>query len=518
MKTISIIDQFQSRCKFKYSENQIGIFSEILDDRRRSILLNSVAGSGKSTTIVESLNFISPYELTILLAFNKDIVRELEGKVPSHVKVATLNSWGMKELRFHFGNITLDESKVSKIIDRLIPTWGIDEDELSSYSSKIEKIVNLRRFSLPQSKEELIELCDKHDVFLDGNEIVHSKEVLMECIKDTKTFDFIDQIYVPATNKNMKLKKFKNIFIDECQDLNKAQHEMLRRMVDSHQGRLIMVGDPHQSIYGFAGADANSFDNMRNLLPNTVELPLSVSYRSGVKIIQHAQSLVPHIMPSPNAIEGEVKIGSFKEIQDGDFVLCRNTRPLVALCMKFISEGRKATIKGGDIGKNLINMIKKTKAKTADALFKKLDAEHQKLIDKSKVLYPNKDAEKISIVVNMSDKIEALRTISLTAKTKSTDEIIKIINAIFVEDANGIILSTMHKSKGLEANNVFIIEIQLCPAFYVMKDWQLNQEYNLMYVARTRAKKKLVYVDDWMSDMTKMPFLNKAIAELNIKN
>ena len=501
---------------FEDSIFQTAIFGEIKDPKRNNLLISAVAGSGKTTTIVRALNSIPESELTIFLAFNKSIVRELEAKVPRHVKVATLNSWGMKELVYHFKNVKIDDSKISTIIRSMVPNWGLAEEEVDSYCNRVEKLVDLFRFSLPQSREELMELCEKYEIELLNGEIEHAKEVLLVARKDTKTFDFLDQIYFPAFHPQMKLRKFKNVFIDECQDLNRAQHMMLKKLVDPKGGRLIAVGDPHQSIYGFAGADIESFNNLRTLLPNTVEFPLSFSYRCGSKIIEHAQQIVPHILPSPNAAEGNVRVGSLNEIQDGDFVLCRNTRPLVALCMKFISQSRKATIKGGDIGKNLVNMINKTKAKTHDSLFKALDKDYDKLVAKTKSLYPFRDVEKVATVVNMSDKIGALRAIANEAKTKTVVEMISIINTIFTEDTKGIVLSTMHKSKGLEADNVFIIEAQLCPAFYAMKPWQLTQEYNLMYVARTRAKKNLIYVNDWISDATKMPFLKRAISDLNL--
>jgi superfamily I DNA/RNA helicase len=57
-------------------------------------------------------------------------------------------------------------------------------------------------------------------------------------------------------------------------------------------------------------------------------------------------------------------------------------------------------------------------------------------------------------------------------------------------------LSTVHKAKGLEADNVFII----CPELLPMRmegqqEWEYQQELNLKYVAVTRAKKRLVWVD-----------------------
>ena len=62
----------------------------------------------------------------------------------------------------------------------------------------------------------------------------------------------------------------------------------------------------------------------------------------------------------------------------------------------------------------------------------------------------------------------------------------------------GIVLSTVHRFKGLEADNVFIVEPQLIPfPYYVEQPWQVEQERNIDYVARTRAIVKLEYITDW---------------------
>lgn len=496
------------------SSFQNNIFGTVTDTDH-NIIINAKAGSGKTTTIVKALELIPPHELVIFLAFNRSIVKELQARVPKHVIVRTLHGNGVNELRYHYGkDIQVDEAKISKIIKSVCGTWGIPEEELESYCGRVEKLVDIRRFALPQSLPELMDLTMKHGVEIMGDEIDHSRQVLQLAMKDKKTFDFTDMIYVPATF-DKRMRKFKYVFVDEGQDLNRAQQAMIRKMVDvDNGGRLIVVGDPGQAIYGFAGADIDAFSNLKNLFPNTVELPLSVCYRCGWKIISHAQGVVPEIQAREGAHEGEVRAGSYTEIRPGDYVLCRNTRPLVSLCLQFIAGGKKATIKGGDIGKNLIGMIKKTKAKSQDVLFAKLDVEYKKLLEKAKAAFPFKDPEKVSFVVNYSDKVEALRAIGLECRGGHTDEMVACIERIFTDDVEGIVLSTMHKSKGLEADNVFIIERQLLPASYATQEWERIQEKNLDYVARTRAKNRLVYVNDWAADHEDLPRVKSAVNEL----
>jgi len=80
---------------------------------------------------------------------------------------------------------------------------------------------------------------------------------------------------------------------------------------------------------------------------------------------------------------------------------------------------------------------------------------------------------------------------------KSTHDLKKEIEGIFKDEEGGVCFSTIHKSKGLEAENVHIIEPSLMPSKYAIKDWQKVQEENLRYVAYTRAKKRLSIITDW---------------------
>jgi superfamily I DNA/RNA helicase len=76
---------------------------------------------------------------------------------------------------------------------------------------------------------------------------------------------------------------------------------------------------------------------------------------------------------------------------------------------------------------------------------------------------------------------------------------VRKINVIFTDKLEGIILSTIHKSKGLEADRVFIARPDKLP-LKVKKAWQAKQEKNLEYVAITRAKNELIYDHEWSDE------------------
>jgi superfamily I DNA/RNA helicase len=59
-----------------------------------------------------------------------------------------------------------------------------------------------------------------------------------------------------------------------------------------------------------------------------------------------------------------------------------------------------------------------------------------------------------------------------------------------------LVLATCHAAKGGEWDKVFILNKGLMPSKYAVSREAIQQERNIMYVARTRAKKTLIYIED----------------------
>lgn len=257
----------------------------------------------------------------------------------------------------------------------------------------------------------------------------------------------------------------------------------------------------HNSIYGFAGADTKSFTKLENL-PNTVKLPLSVCYRCGSEIVKLAKTIMPQIEAHEGSKPGLVdRDASVKNIEDGDMVLCRQTYPLVRLCMQFLREGRKATIMGGDIGKNLVKLIEDTERKreehTIQNMFNHLYADLDKLATTiaKRERITVEEARDTSTHKVAEEKVEVIEL--LAQGCDQVVDVVKKIETIFSDNMEGIILSTIHKSKGLESDKVYIIHEELMPSKYAKQDWEKEQERNLRYVAYTRAKSLLGFIGDF---------------------
>jgi len=103
---------------------------------------------------------------------------------------------------------------------------------------------------------------------------------------------------------------------------------------------------------------------------------------------------------------------------------------------------------------------------------------------------PNGRGEHRAIAV--MDKLECLTNISIEAR--STTEVLKRVNSLFADfeadgtPKNAVVLGTVHRTKGLEADRVFVLKPELIPFPAAKKGWEIQQERNLAYVAATRAK------------------------------
>lgn len=129
----------------------------------------------------------------------------------------------------------------------------------------------------------------------------------------------LPQILIKVKNAN------DGIVVHNCQDLFTLQKEILQRYIKP-RGRFVAVGDSKQLIYNFMGSDLDVFNSIKEM-PNTICLPLSVTYRCAKKIVEVANKVFPGTECVPTAKEGIVRSGDIFEAENGDFILCRNNYP-----------------------------------------------------------------------------------------------------------------------------------------------------------------------------------------------
>lgn len=484
------------------SKYQLDVF-DFVENGTGSGIINAVAGSGKTTTIVGSLKFVPKDASVIYLAFNKSIVENLKSKIPSNITVKTFHSIGASAIyKVYKNKSVLDNNKIFNLVSTQRNKWAmLDKVSIETdYVLKIKKIVDISKLTLSYDTLSIKDVCYKHGIQYDDKDIQRVLDIIDAANNDISTFDFNDMVYWPAKFNHFQLEKYDMIYVDECQDLNKAQHKLIEKM--SHpKTRLIAVGDRFQSIYGFAGADTDSFDNLTKI-PNIKILPLSISYRCGSDIIKLAKTIVPHIESHENATCGIVDYNaSINNITENDMVICRLTLPLVKLCLDFLKQNKKAYVKGSDIGDDLIKLITKSNTTNCVNLLAWLNIELEKIFNKLKYTLHLEDAQVIehNTYIIFSEKIALIDTFIKQENILLNKDLIFKIQQVFMDlSNNSICLSTIHRVKGLESDRVFIIDKdKTMPYKYARLPWELVQEKNLMYVAYTRAKNYLGFVSDW---------------------
>lgn len=501
---------------FKSTEEQEEIFRSILHDDC-NLLIRAYAGCGKSTTMLlaikKLIEFYGDVKKTIsIIAFNKHIRDEMKSKLPEGVNCSTLHGIGYGGITRKYKDIKMDIFKVDNHIKKKLTHWQLDsefkkEGEKERYIKAIKEMVDLCRSTLTTDRSFVLKLADKYDIkpiktLGDAKRVL---QVLESMTNDIKTFDYVDMIYMPAVDNKIFLFPSDFLITEEIQDLNRAQQKMIEKMCKRDKvtkkitTKLISVGDKKQAIYAFTGVGEKSFDWFKEF-PNTKELPLSHSFRCAKNIILEANKIVPEIKALSNAASGIVRSGNvLSEAQSGDFVLCRTTAPLVKLFFYYISQSRTATIVGTEIGTNLIDMLGSF-INVNDLLIYWMN--RLEILRDSLKSMGVLDVYEDNAYQSLDDKVTTLAFIAKYCK--STVDLKEKILKIFTDDKDnrGIILSTIHKSKGLEADRVFIVRTDLLPLKAAMsRPWLLEQEYNLKYVAITRARNELIYDYEWNDDV-----------------
>ena len=459
-------------------------------------------------------------------AFSKIIQTELERRLPyDTVEVRTCHSFGCKILwndnRTKYSKH--NDYKTSGIIQKLTGMTPVDlkkKMKVSLYGAC--DLVQFAKYNLidPFSEDrllhaEMFQLFADNGIDMMGCDPDKTIEVAIQAFRKSCTTepnqrgyehiperDFADMIWLPIVLDIEPTTKYDLLIVDESQDLNRCQQELVCRL----GRRLVLVGDPKQAIFAFAGADCQSMPRMTERLKDTkrgvVTLPLNTTYRCGKKIVQAAQRFVPDYQAYEKNPDGEIFSGLPEEhlvrhLNDGDMVLCRINAPLVSLCFSLLSCDKKAYIQGRDIGAGLVKMIEKSKTQTVDEFDLWLHDWYQ--TERERLL--RKKVKSETALMNLSDKCRMMRVftekVRLDAqnqdRTPTISALISLITNLFSDDKAGIRLSSIHRAKGLEADNVYIIRPEKLPHPMAKTPQAREQEDNLHYVAITRAIKKLTY-------------------------
>lgn len=508
------------------------------------VQLKALAGTGKTTSCIEGLKHVKGLGTSItpssqqaefwrvlglgrldsvrLSAFNTSITDELKGRLAAcgldkmGVEARGVHSLGNAAVYKAFGRLQASDWTTKDLVCEAL---GKDFHDLKKQPGMLtlinaaSELVSLCKQNLCEpTPEELDRLASHYDVDTDKqmSKVCEIVPTVLEASKSPKgRIHFDDMVWLPIV-LGLPIPQVDVQVIDEQQDLNRMQQELIYRA----GRRIVGVGDEHQAIYGFAGADAESMNRMATTLAGTSRgctvLPLTVTRRCGKAIVREAQRWVPEYEAHQSNCEGSVDEARYpiqknaatgrmedlpwdetylRHVRDGAMVLCRVNAPLVSQCFRFLKRGIKAFIMGRKIGEGLVSLIEKSKQDAVSNFLPWLQAWTDKEVEvESKKKFPSET--KLGLIADKADCLISF----CDGQSRMTDVVAKI-KSVFTDakEVRGVRLASIHKSKGLEADQVFFLQPKggECPHPMAKSAWQRQQERNLAYVASTRAIREL---------------------------
>lgn len=98
-------------------------------------------------------------------------------------------------------------------------------------------------------------------------------------------------------------------------------------------------------------------------------------------------------------------------------------------------------------------------------------------------------------IESFSDRVDGVKACYEAFECKTLEAFCMKIEGLFSDDRPSVVLSTVHRAKGLEEDRVFMLYPDKLPLIWEnQQSWELKQEMNLKYVALTRVKAELVFV------------------------
>lgn len=467
-----------------------------------SCVLEAVAGAGKTTTLIKALELMKGW--IFFGAYNKKIADEIQARAPQKdtLVISTMHAAGLRMWKRVAGNfVKVDGNKCRNIFRDAVtrnPAYGPFETAVLALTSYAKQAA-LGVLTPLTDYQAWLSLIEHFDIDCQEEEalvIKLAKKLLERSIEqDMKVVDFDDMIYAPLIHK-VKGDEYDWVLIDEAQDTNAARRALALLML-RRGGRLVAVGDRHQAIYGFTGADANALDLIGNAV-SAIRLPLTTTYRCPKAVVDYAKRYVSHIESHETAPAGVVRtLGEDEKITDaavpGDAIISRFNAPVVQLAYQFIAAGIPAKVEGREIGNGLKTLARRWKVKSFAGLVDRLEA----YLDRETAKYRAKEQESKAVAVE--DKVNCLnlliqRIMKDTLHVANPVETLCLeIDKIFGDNVGveQVLLSTIHKAKGREFDKVIWINSSESSR-WARKEWELEQENNLKYVAVTRAKKELI--------------------------
>lgn len=296
-------------------------------------------------------------------------------------------------------------------------------------------------------------------------EIYNDYEAYLLKIKKIDFNDMINKASDCIVKNGLDL-PYKYIIVDEYQDTSFTRYNLLRNICDSIGAKIMVVGDDWQSIYSFSGCDVNIFTKFDNFFDVCETRYIEKTYRNSQQLIDASSNFV---MKNPDQTRKELK--SSKSLKypiklvnfDNDFDEILKFELIIKNIINQSTFKNKKILILGRNNKDIFNLLKN------------FNVENE---------YGKRKFE----ILGDEDKLRRNKFVKIVYRES--------------QDVN-IEYRTVHQSKGLECDNVILINLKNWKAGFPNKmvdDPVLNfvkrngdsfnyaEERRLFYVALTRTK------------------------------
>lgn len=477
----------------------------IVKNKSSFLLVKAFAGSGKTTTLIEFAK-ARPDMNFLYLAFNSSVAKHANKVFPKkNVKVSTAHSLAYEKIGFKYKN---------KIVSRLRPSYiknflNLKNNREGNLISKILlDIINNFCYSAFVNIKDAFDYSLNYTVNTDT--LVSYAEIIWERMIDFKSdFPILHDVYLKLYQLSCPKLNYDYILFDEAQDANPSMVAIIEKQIA--QGvNVVMVGDEHQAIYAFRGAK-------NSLLNKKVEnLSLTESFRFGENIANAINSILKVTKNEEKKIKGHNDFDFVGDVDNSKpfAIITRTNANLFMMACDIAEKGKKMYFVNGYESyqfykiKDVENLYNENFYKIRDAHIKSF-----------------KGFTEMMDVAEQTDDKELIYLGKIVDKYKgNVSKMLKIILKHKVDNINecNIILSTAHKSKGLEFDQVMLTNDYINffnSAGELLPNRLKEEEINILYVAASRAKmylkpngvlKKLIkYYEENKNSLNKVEKNNK---------
>mgnify|MGYP005984037843 CR=1 FL=1 len=479
--------------------------SKIINSPDKSFKINAVAGSGKTTTLLEYARKNSHLKI-LYLAYNKSLQIELQEKLKSYklsnMFVSTIHSLAYNKIAAYQYNLTQD-LKIA-ILEKVICGYEQITHQKQYYPTPeyltlLKDLVNFYcNSSLVALDKKLLNTYKKQsDLDAKILELLNNEKKVLGHLKHilssmkNKIIEATHDFYLKMFFLNKRACSnlgFDLIFVDEAQDIS----DVMIGIVEAQSCDRIYVGDSFQQIYSFRYAT--------NAL-NKIDLPsydLTKSFRFSndfAKVLKTNLNKLYEVKSSYklkiSGMDTKTLIGADNiDMKKPVCIIARTTFGLVQKIVHFIHDDYKIYFEGGYGSYSFMNQ-------TVYSIFYLKQKKNDKItIDEIKDFESIYDLEQFAKDTKNQDYLNVIKFIN--AYGDNIFEINKKIKTKLVNDKSqaDIIFTTTHKAKGLEYEQVimaddFITKKDLFNTKNPLTYTRAIEELNIYYVAATRAKKAI---------------------------